>query len=140
MEIIPADRYDALTLAETQKTFVMTPEGMRRALMRDDTFGFYAVENGVRYGFALLRRLGSAEYFLWEYVIDHSYQGQGRGRAFLSALIALLRETYGANTLWTTYIWGNDAARRLYESLGFVETDVVDEDGIHEVNLCLRLS
>ena len=140
MEIIPADRYDALTLAETQKTFVMTPEGMRRALMRDDTFGFTRSKMVCDMGSPCCAGLGQRSTFLWEYVIDHSYQGQGRGRAFLSALIALLRETYGANTLWTTYIWGNDAARRLYESLGFVETDVVDEDGIHEVNLCLRLS
>lgn len=35
----------------------------------------------------------------------------------------------------TTYIWGNEHAKHVYEKVGFVETDVVDEDGIHEVNM-----
>lgn len=42
--------------------------------------------------------------------------------------------------LWTTYIWGNHAARRLYERVGFVETDVVEEEDIHEVNMVLAFA
>ena len=40
----------------------------------------------------------------------------------------------------TTYIWGNDHARHLYERIGFTETDVVDEPDCHEVNMIYRIS
>lgn len=140
MELIPAVSYDALELLPGQETFVATPEAIRKALTREDTFGFDAVENGVRFGFAMVRQFGPEEYFLWEYILDARHQGQGKGYACLSALIALLRREYGLKTLWTTYIWGNDAARRLYERVGFTQTDVVDEDGIHEVNMVLHFT
>ena len=34
----------------------------------------------------------------------------------------------------TTYLFGNVHAKHVYEKVGFVETDVVDEDDIYEVN------
>lgn len=139
MELIPVATYEALGLLPGQEMFVAVPEAICNALTLADALGFDAVEDGVRFGFAMVRRFGPEEFFLWEYIIDARYQGQGRGQACLSALLDLLRREYGLKTLWTTYIWGNDAARRLYERMGFAETDVVDEDGIHEVNMCLRL-
>ena len=35
----------------------------------------------------------------------------------------------------TTYIWGNEQAKHVYEKVGFVETSVVDEPNCHEVNM-----
>ena len=46
-----------------------------------------------------------------------------------------MQERYGLHSITTTYIWGNTVAAHLYESLGFVETDVVDEPDCHEVNM-----
>lgn len=53
--------------------------------------------------------------------------------------ITLAADQYRANRLTTTYLWGNDRAKHVYESIGFVETDVVDEPGVHEVNMALEL-
>ena len=39
----------------------------------------------------------------------------------------------------TTYIYGNDHAKHIYEKVGFVETDVVDEPDCHEVNMAYFL-
>jgi diamine N-acetyltransferase len=50
-----------------------------------------------------------------------------------------MKEKYGARCFTTTYIWGNEQAKRVYEKVGFVETDVVNEDGIHEVNMLMDL-
>lgn len=74
-------------------------------------------------------------YFLWDYAIDSAFQGQGLGKAALIALISFMQEQYHLRTMTTTYVWGNDIAKRLYESVGFVETDVVDEPDCHEVNM-----
>lgn len=39
------------------------------------------------------------------------------------------------HTLTTTYTWGNEQAKHMYESVGFKETGVVNENGVHEVNM-----
>ena len=140
MKWILTTSYEALKLLPGQENFVATPEGIRRALKREDTFAFDAREDGARIGFAMIRKFHSDEYFLWEYLIDAGFQGRGLGKSSLLALIALLRRDYGMKTLWTTYIWGNEAARHLYERVGFKQTDVVDEDGIHEVNMVLHFT
>lgn len=49
-----------------------------------------------------------------------------------------MKTQYGMHTMTTTYIWGNAVAARLYESLGFEQTDVVDEPDCHEVNMVLH--
>lgn len=50
-------------------------------------------------------------------------------------LIALMKARHGLRLLTTTYLVGNEAAQRLYEGLGFIETGVVAEEGCHEVNM-----
>ena len=46
-----------------------------------------------------------------------------------------MKEKYGMEEITTTYIWGNEHAKHIYEKVGFTETDVVDEEGCHEVNM-----
>ena len=50
-------------------------------------------------------------------------------------LINMLKKEYGAKRLTTTYIWGNEHAKHVYEKVGFVKTSVVDEHDCHEVNM-----
>ena len=38
----------------------------------------------------------------------------------------------------TTYLFGNLHAKHVYEKIGFIETDFVDEEGIHEVNMIYK--
>ena len=74
-------------------------------------------------------------YFLWDYAIDVNYQNKGYGTKALIELGNLLKTEYGVKRMTTTYIWGNEHAKHVYEKVGFIETDVVDEPDCHEVNM-----
>lgn len=90
-------------------------------------------------GFVLLREFSDNSFFLWDYIIDRKFQNKGYGTCALIELLDFLRREFSVNTVTTTYIWGNEHAKYIYEKVGFVETDIVNEDGIHEVNLKITL-
>jgi len=140
MELVITKTYSVVELADNQYYQVSSTDIIRAAMCREDVLGFNAVENGKIIGFALLRCFESDCWFLWNLLIDIRYQGKGKGTQFVRLLIEHLRDQYGAKIVTTTYIFGNVAAKRLYESLGFTETDVVCEDDVHEVNMRLDMN
>jgi len=86
-------------------------------------------------GFVLVHRFEKQKYFLWEYAIDIRHQNQHKGTNALIEFIDYMKVHHDAREITTTYIFGNDHAKHVYEKVGFVETDVVDESGCHEVNM-----
>ena len=54
-------------------------------------------------------------------------------------MIEHLIVNFNAKEISVTYIYGNEVAAHVYEKVGFVETSVLDEDDIHEVNMILKL-
>ena len=54
-------------------------------------------------------------------------------------MLKKLKQEYQARVVTTTYTYGNDHAKYVYEKVGFRETDVVDENSIHEVNMVAEL-
>lgn len=134
MIFTPSSEIKVSVLPE-QREWVGTPEMIGRAVQREDTVAFDVWDENQLVGFVLLRKFQEGEWFLWEYVIDCAMQRHGYGRKALGALTRLMQERYGLHSMTTTYIWGNTVAAHLYESLGFVETDVVDEPDCHEVNM-----
>jgi len=91
-------------------------------------------------GFVLVDRFEERKYFLWEYAIDRSFQNRHKGTKALIAFIDYLKTRHEAKEITTTYIWGNEHAKHVYEKVGFVETDVVDEPDCHEVNMAYRVN
>ncbi len=85
----------------------------------------------------MIRKYEDGGFFLWDYAIDYKYQNKKYGTNALKSFIKYLKENYSAKAVSTTYIYGNEIAAHVYEKVGFVETDVVDEDDIHEVNMLL---
>jgi diamine N-acetyltransferase len=69
-------------------------------------------------------------FFIMRLMIDQEQQGKGYGRAALSQLLALFRAYPQAKEVAISYNRGNEAARRLYLSSGFVELGPDDADGI----------
>jgi diamine N-acetyltransferase len=63
-------------------------------------------------------------------VIDQSYQGKGYGRQAVQEAISMLAMEYGRKNFALSYQPANLIAKRLYNSLGFVETDEWEDDEI----------
>ncbi len=126
-----------IELLDSQVKFVSKPERIREGLKQTNCTGYNIVRNGRIVGFFLLRNYAENEYFLWDMMIDKKYQGKGVGKTALNELMRILH-TRGATILTTTYVYGNDISRHLFESVGFREHSVVDEKDIHEVNMIFQ--
>lgn len=108
-------------------------------LKSPDVLGFDIYSDDRHIGFAMLKEFEKGKFFLWDYVIAFNLQNKGLGTTALKKLIELLKKDYAAKVLTTTYKFGNNIAKRLYEKIGFVETDIVDDGDVHEVNMKLDL-
>ena len=62
-------------------------------------------------------------YLIWRLMIDKKYQGKGYGKEALQLALDYVRTfpVGEAKYCWLSYEPGNDVARNLYRSFGFVE-------------------
>ena len=107
--------------------FDLLPEGFKLADMKITLIGFI-----------LVRKYLDNAFFLWDYAIDHKYQNSGYGFTALCKFISFMQKGYNMNTMTTTYIYGNGHTKHIYEKIGFIQTDVVDKEDCHEVNMILH--
>lgn len=63
-------------------------------------------------------------------MIDYTHQGKGYGRAALTQLLALFRAYPQAKEVAISYNHGNEAARHVYQTCGFIELGPDDADGV----------
>lgn len=127
-----------INLTEEQEKQLSDKETIEEAL-RDETVIAFDIHNaGGLIGFAMLKDCGEG-FFLWDYAIDVRHQNKDYGSEALKGLIEFLKSEHNISWVTTTYKFGNEHARRLYEKLGFVETDIVKTESIHEVNMILKL-
>ena len=76
------------------------------------------------------------EYNFSQFFIDMRYQGNGFGYAAASLIIQMMKDDGKYDKVVLCYIEGDDAARNLYEKLGFRHTGEAYEDEIiMEMNL-----
>ena len=101
----------------------------------DTVLAYDIYDESTLIGFVLVHRFENRKYFLWEYAIDKVYQNKHYGMNALIDFIRFMKDKYNAKELTTTYIYGNDHAKHIYEKVGFIETDIVDEPDCHEVNM-----
>ena len=90
-------------------------------------------------GFAMLKEFDDNSYFLWNYAIDYKYQNKGLGTKSLKELINFMIKEYKMKIMTTTYTYGNNHAKHIYEKVGFIETDIVCENNCHEVNMIYKV-
>lgn len=133
------DEVMSLSVAENQKSFVSTPaESLAQAYVYKDTafpFAIYAEDKVV--GFIMLGYYEARnQYTLWKFLIDKRFQNKGFGKEALKQGIVYLKERFHAKEIYTGVSVGNETAKHLYKSLGFVETGLV-EDNMEELCLCL---
>ena len=72
-------------------------------------------------GFVMLSDV-PGEYFLWRFMIDARYQGNGYGQRALELLIQYVKTRPNAEEICTSHVKGNDRAGHLYKKVGFEYT------------------
>ena len=127
-----------IDLLPEQEENLCTKETIREIFARDEkkectAFDIYLEERLV--GFAMFCEQLEGVFFLWNYAIDTGYQHRGIGTRALQEVLAYMLSHHRVKVFTTTYSWGNDPARRLYEKVGFREVNVVEGDDYKEVNM-----
>lgn len=128
-----------IEIMEDQQQYLSSKEKIKRMLKEPDVIAFNIEDGNQLIGFAMFKVFDKNSFFLWDYLIDYKYQNKGLGTRALIELIELLKDKYRCKKVTTTYKYGNVVAQRLYEKLGFIETSVVNENDINEVNMTLEL-
>ncbi len=128
-----------INLTEEQEKQLSDKETIKKAL-RDETVIAFDIHNaGALIGFAMMKDCAEG-FFLWDYAIDVKHQNKGYGSNALKEIIEFLKLEHNISWITTTYKYGNEYARRMYEKLGFVETDIVKTESIYEVNMLFKLN
>ena len=138
MKFIPKTKFQ-LTLSEADRKQLSAMPRIEQALTDPDSLSYDIWDGDARVGFAMLCPFEGNGFFLWNFAIDSAYQNQHYGQRALRELLALLKQEHHVKVVTTTYTVGNDHAKYVYEKVGYWETDVVDENGIHEVNMAVEL-
>ena len=126
-----------INLLPEQEGMLSTKEDIKIIIKNnpDTVMAFDIFDNNDLIGFVLVHQFEDKKYFLWEYAIDVKFQNQHKGTLALIEFIEYMKEHFDMKEMTTTYIYGNDHAKHIYERVGFIETDVVDEPDCHEVNM-----
>lgn len=138
MKFIPTTKFQ-LTLSKADRKQLSSSERIEQALTDPDILSYDIWDGDARVGFAMLCPFEGNGFFLWNFAIDSAYQNQHYGQRALRELLALLKQEHHAKVVTTTYTFGNNHAKYVYEKVGFWETDVVDGNDIHEVNMAVEL-
>lgn len=111
------------------------------------TFGIYNEKKSVGFlmiGYDCVWRenldFAKNSYYIWRFMIDRRYQGNGYGRAALKLAIDFVRTAPcgKAEYCWLSYEPENEIARKLYLSMGFEEKlELCKED--EEIPAVLKL-
>lgn len=139
VDIDPSNWRLGLKVAESQKHYVSDSYAMlARAFayreQRSKAFVIYDDETPV--GMGLYYDLPDLEcYDLSQIFIDERYQGKGYGKAATKAVLEAMKQDGKYCKVDLCYIEGNDTAKKLYESFGFVEIDRDEDEIIMELQL-----
>src|SRR5215216_5661747 len=69
--------------------------------------------------------------FIQRLMLDQNYQGKGYGRFGMEKMLEIFRADERIKTVGISYEPNNEAARKLYASLGFVETgEIMDGEAV----------
>ena len=123
-----------LKVREDQRHYVSDSAGiLARAYAyrdsRSQAFVIYSDELPV--GMAMYHDWDEADaYDFSQFFIDQRYQGQGFGYEAARLILDRMRQDGKYDTVYLCYIEGDDAAKNLYEKLGFRHTGEAWEDEI----------
>ena len=97
---------------------------------------FVIYDNDTPVGMVLYHDEDSLDAYIFsEILIDERFQGKGYGTAATKLVLDRMKEDGRYHKVVLCYIEGNDAAKKLYEQFGFVETDRDEDEIIMELDL-----
>ena len=126
-----------LRVNEDQKKYVISnAESLSRAYVYSETaYPFAVYDDDTIVGFIMMGYYEvKAYYTLWEFMIDRKFQNKGYGRQALKLGLDFIRDKFGPVDIYTGVTPGNIIAKKLYESVGFEGTGLV-ELGMEEMKL-----
>ena len=129
----------SLKVRDDQSGYVSSvAEALAQAYVYKDTaYPFAVYDDSDVVGFIMMGYYEAKNYYtLWKLLIDKDRQNKGYGRQALRLGIAFLKENFNVNAIYTGVSPGNNIAKNLYISEGFVETGLF-ENNMEE--LVLRL-
>jgi len=124
-----------LNVWEHQESFVSsTAHSLAQAyIYRETAFPFAVYADNVLVGFIMMGYYEAKnQYTLWKFLIDKNQQAKGYGSEALKLGIKYLKDRFGTREIYTGVALGNERAKRLYRSIGFIETGFV-EDNMEEM-------
>lgn len=140
VDIGPDNWRTGLQVAESQKHYVASSAVLLArayAYREQRSRAFFICADKTPVGMGLYYDLLDMDcYDFSQFFIDERYQSRGYGKAATKAVLDAMRKDGKYKKVILCYIEGNDAAKRLYESFGFVQTD---QDG-DEIGMELLLS
>lgn len=80
---------------------------------------------------------GDGTIWIIRMMIDEKFQQKGFGREAMNKVIELIKNKYDQDELYISFEPENEGAKKLYTSLGFIDTGTFDDD---EVVYKLKLS
>ncbi|MDE6726393.1 MAG: GNAT family N-acetyltransferase [Oscillospiraceae bacterium] len=129
-----------ITLLKEQEEMLQTKDNIKKCIGYNTTLAFDIYDKDDLIGFVMLDRFDEGCYFLWDYAIDAKFQNKYYGTKSLIKLIKYMKDNFRMHTMTTTYIFGNTHAKHVYEKVGFIETDEINNEQTHEVNMILKIT
>lgn len=137
IKLVKSNIFPTIKLKENQNEFVTKEEKIQKLLNNKNNKAYHILKDDCLIGFILLVMFDTKKFFMQDFRIDDKYQGNGLGKKALDLLIEELRNE-DVFILTTTYTCENNNAKKLYEKIGFIETDIVDDRDVQEVNMIYR--
>ena len=132
--IDPSNWRLGLKVSEAQKRFVSESAGIlaRAYAYRERRSNAYVIyHDDLPVGMALYYDCDELNaYDFSQFFIDERYQGNGFGMEAARQILEMMKSDGKYNKVTLCYIDGNDAAKNMYEKLGFRLTGECDEDEI----------
>ena len=138
--ITPENWRLGLSVQDDQRRFVSDSAGILArayAYRENRSQAFVVYNNDLPIGMAMYHDLDDWKaYDFSHFFIDQRYQGNGFGCEAATQIIQMMKDDGKYDKVVLCYIEGDDAARKLYEKLGFKHTGEADGD---EIIMELRL-
>jgi diamine N-acetyltransferase len=138
--ITPENWRLGLSVQDDQRRFVSDSAGILArayAYRENRSQAFVVYNNDLPIGMAMYHDLDDWKaYDFSQFFIDQRYQGNGFGCEAATQIIQMMKDDGKYDKVVLCYIEGDDAARKLYEKLGFKHTGEADGD---EIIMELRL-